>query len=169
MPIDPGALEYALEQLASIESVVVKRMFGGAGLYARGYFFALFDNETLYFKTDDSNRSDYLAAGSPPFAPWGEGGLKMEYYEVPDLVLDSVGRLKIWMEKSIAVAISAKEKKQAGKHRGSSLPLAKTSRASRNANLGKIRKARKTAPITALDKKAVGNSPAHKKAKRKSS
>ena len=34
-------------------------MFGGVGIYAGDLFFALIDDDTLYFKVDDSNRSDF--------------------------------------------------------------------------------------------------------------
>jgi DNA transformation protein and related proteins len=164
MPIDPGALQYVQEQLLLVEPVTVKRMFGGAGFYAQGHFFALMDDDTLYFKVDDSNRSDYLAAGSPPFAPWGEEGLKLEYYEVPDLIIDNLSRLKVWMQKSIAVAMAAKERKLAKKHKPRKTAILKKKRAAAPDKLGKLTKPQKTA----TKKKAVGKAPSNKKVKRKS-
>lgn len=163
MPIDHGSLQYVQEQLSLVEAISIKRMFGGAGFYAQGHFFALMDDDTLYFKVDDSNRADYLAAGSPPFAPWGEEGLKLEYYEVPDLVLDNLARLKVWMQKSIAVAVAANERKLAKKRkaRKTAIPMARET--ATEGKSGKLTKPRKTA----TKKKAVGKSPSNKKAKRK--
>lgn len=164
MPIDRGALQYVQEQLSLVEAVIVKRMFGGAGFYAQGHFFAIMDDDTLYFKVDDSNRADYLAAGSPPFAPWGEEGLKLEYYEVPDLVLDNLSKLKVWMQKSLAVAKAANERKLAKKHKPRKTATSKSKQTGTAGKLGKLIKPRKTA----AKKKAVGKTPSKKKAKRKS-
>lgn len=164
MPIDAGTMQYVQEQLSLVESVTVKRMFGGAGIYARGYFFALLDDDTLYFKADDSNRADYLAAGSPPFAPWGEEGVKLEYYEVPDLVLDNLSKLRNWMEKSIAVAIRAKESKKGQKRKEHKSSTRVVKKSQPKVKLGKMTKSRKTKSTTAAD----GKTPSRKKAKRNS-
>lgn len=163
MPIDPGALQYVQEQLSLVEPVTIKRMFGGAGFYAQGYFFALMDEDTLYFKTDDSNRADYLAAGSPPFAPWGEEGVKLEYYEVPDLVLDNLSRLKVWMQKSIDVAMAAKERKLAKKHKPRKPATLQKTKSAAPGKFDRLTKPRKRV----TKKKAVGKAPLRKKAKRK--
>jgi len=37
-------------------------MFGGVGIYCGDLFFGLIDDDTLYFKVDDSNRSDFTHA-----------------------------------------------------------------------------------------------------------
>jgi len=49
-------------------------MFGGVGIYAGQLFFALIADDTLYFKVDDSNRSDFERLAMRPFQPYGEGG-----------------------------------------------------------------------------------------------
>ena len=81
-----------------------RAMFGGVGIYAGDVFFALIDEDTLYFKVDDTNRDDYVAAGSGPFRPYGPDGEVMQYYEVPADVLEDAGALRTWAEKAIAVA-----------------------------------------------------------------
>jgi TfoX/Sxy family transcriptional regulator of competence genes len=45
-------------------------MFGGVGLYLDGLFFALIDDDTLFFKTDEATRKRYESAGSKAFCPY---------------------------------------------------------------------------------------------------
>ena len=58
-----------MEQLERISLITSKNMFGGVGLYADGYYFALMAEDRLYFKVDDSNRPDFEAAAMEPFRP----------------------------------------------------------------------------------------------------
>jgi DNA transformation protein len=83
MPFSEEYLDYVLDQLKSIGPVIARKMFGGVGLYWNGVFFALIADDTLYFKVDDSNRSDYEAVGMGPFKPFAEKSYAMQYYEVP--------------------------------------------------------------------------------------
>ena len=62
-------------------------MFGGVGIYAAELFFALLDDDTLYFKVDDVTRPQFESRGMTPFRPYGEEGEVMGYYEVPAHVL----------------------------------------------------------------------------------
>jgi DNA transformation protein and related proteins len=102
--------DWVLEQLRYLGPVTARSMFGGAGLYCDGLFFALIDEDTLYFKVDDSNRGDFEAAGTGPFRPYGDDRA-MGYYEVPAEVIEEPDRLKEWAEKAVAVARAAKRKK----------------------------------------------------------
>ena len=96
--------EFALEQLGRVTPVTARRMFGGVGMYAGGLFFALMDNNRLYFKVDDSNRPDFEAAGMGPFRPFGQDGAAMQYYEAPPDLLEDADALGGWVTKAIAVA-----------------------------------------------------------------
>lgn len=112
MAVTPDFREFAREQLEQVRSpVTIKAMFGGAGVYYDGLFFALLDDDTLYFKVDDSNRGDYEELGLGPFDPYKDGVHLMQYYPVPGDVLEDPDRLRPWMEKALAVAARAKEKK----------------------------------------------------------
>jgi DNA transformation protein len=86
-------------------------MFGGVGIYGREFFFALIDDDTLYFKVDESNRPDFEARGMGPFRPYGEDGETMGYYRVPDDLLEDADVLGQWAEKAIAVARQAKSRR----------------------------------------------------------
>ena len=111
MAVTPSYRSFVIEQLERISSITAKNMFGGVGLYAEGYFFALIGEDRLYFKVDDSNRSDFEAAAMEPFRPYGDERA-MQYYEVPIAVLEDVEVLQRWVEKAIAVARRAKQRKR---------------------------------------------------------
>lgn len=84
-----------MEQLASAGPVSGRSMFGGFGLYLDGTFFALIDDDVLYFKADDENRPDFEAAGMGPFRPYGDERT-MQYYAVPADVLEDRDALARW-------------------------------------------------------------------------
>ena len=94
--------------------MTAKSMFGGVGIYAQGFFFALIAEDRLYFKVDDSNRPDFVAAGMGPFMPFGDPDRPMQYYELPEEVLEDPELLAPWMTKAIAVAMKAKPKAKQG-------------------------------------------------------
>lgn len=104
MAVTDEYLEYLLGQLSSLESVSSRRMFGGVGLYQAGTIFALIDTDSLYFKVDDTNRSDYTAQGQEPFCPFGQGGPTMSYYRVPEAVIENPDDLVVWAKKAVEVA-----------------------------------------------------------------
>ena len=96
---------FVLEQLGQVAPVSAKAMFGGVGIYADGLFFALLDNDSLYFKVDDSNRGDFEIAGMGAFHPFGDERA-MGYFELPSEVLEDTEALAIWMRKALSVAAS---------------------------------------------------------------
>src|SRR5687768_14294473 len=113
MSVSTQYLEYVLEQFASFTPVTSRRMFGGVGLYAEGLFFALIGDDTLYFKVDDSNRADYLARRSQPFRPFADDPTySMNYFQLPEDVLEDTSELREWTRKSLAVAASASAAKR---------------------------------------------------------
>ena len=110
MSVSDSYRAFVIEQLNRVMPVTAKKMFGGVGVYADGFFFALMDDDTLYFKVNDSNRADFEAAGMGPFKPFGDDSHVMQYYEVPGDLLEDVDALRIWMEKAVAVARQKKRK-----------------------------------------------------------
>jgi DNA transformation protein len=110
MAITPGFKAFVIEQLEHAASITAKSMFGGVGLYADGFFFALIDDDRLYFKVDDTNRATFEEAGMGPFRPYGDERA-MKYYEVPVEILEDVDALKQWSAGAIAVAQRAKRRR----------------------------------------------------------
>src|SRR5262245_55311239 len=103
MPVSSNYLTYVLEQLQATGAVRTRRMFGGIGIYSGELFFALIDDDVLYFKVDDSNRDAYTARGSEPFRPLADdpNAVSLSYYQVPEDVLEDPDELKAWAHKSI--------------------------------------------------------------------
>jgi DNA transformation protein len=79
-------------------------MFGGVGIYSGEIFFALIADDTLYFKVDDSTRPDFVARGMGPFRLFGDDGGTMQYYQLPEDLLEDPDALRPWAEKAVAIA-----------------------------------------------------------------
>jgi DNA transformation protein len=108
MAVSKAYRDYVLEQLERTGPVTFKSMFGGAGLYADGRFFGLISSQDVfYLKVDDGTRPDYQARGSQPFAPFGAMAM-MNYFTVPEDVLEDPDELTLWARKAIAVAARTK-------------------------------------------------------------
>jgi DNA transformation protein len=105
MSVSPSFRTFVLEQLGRVlPDLRARSMFGGVGLYSGERFFALIDDDTLYFKVDDTNRADFEARGLGPFRPGGPDAEVMQYYEVPADLLEDADALRPWAERAIAVA-----------------------------------------------------------------
>jgi DNA transformation protein len=115
MAVSDSYLAFVLEQLEGVRGVVTKRMFGGVGIYGDGVFFALIDNDTLFFKVDDELRPQYRARRMPAWKPIPGKPASEGYYQVPPGVLEDSEQLAKWAKQSIAVPAKkpAKKKKKA--------------------------------------------------------
>jgi DNA transformation protein len=116
MAVSNEYLQYVLEQLSALTNVTSRRLFGGIGLYSEGFFFGLIDNDTLFFKVDDSNRSDYVARGMAAFRPFPDKpDLSMSYFTVPADALEDADELAAWARKSVTVAIATAKPRRAAR------------------------------------------------------
>ena len=112
MRVSDGFLAFVLEQLARVESVRPRRMFGGVGLYAGDLFFGILAADTLYLKVDDSNRGQYEAEGMIAFRPYSDKPMTMSYYQVPVSILEDRDELRAWVQASVHVAASAAQRRK---------------------------------------------------------
>ncbi|MBI5059926.1 TfoX/Sxy family protein [candidate division KSB1 bacterium] len=112
MPISDSYLDYIMERLAVLGKVHCRKMFGGAGIMVpvRGELkpamFAIIDDDTLYFKADDTNRADYTVRGLSQWVydPSKPEKSRMPYFPVPADVLEDDDLLREWGQKAISVA-----------------------------------------------------------------
>ena len=104
MPVSDEYLTYVIDQLECVGPVQARRMFGGAGLYCDGLFFALVADDVLYFKVDDSNRPEYESAGMGAFRPFPDKANVMQYYDFPIEALENRVTLYDWARKALDVA-----------------------------------------------------------------
>jgi DNA transformation protein len=115
--VSESFLAFVLEQLDSIRDVTSRRMFGGVGLYAGEWFFAVIDNDTLFFKVDDLTRPKYRKRRMTAFAPMpGKPGME-GYYQVPLSVLEDAGELGQWAREAVTVAQRAPTRRRAPRPR----------------------------------------------------
>lgn len=113
MPISPDYLQYVLEQLARMPAVTSRRMFGCMGLYSDGVFFGIVDNDTLFFKVDDSTRESYASRGSEPFRPYKDRPeVSMSYFHVPADVLEDADELVTWARSAVRAAVASAQTKR---------------------------------------------------------
>lgn len=109
MAVSDDYLAYVIEQLAGWGEVTARRMFGGAGLYRDGVMFGLIADDVAYLKVDDSNRADFVNAGSKPFKPYAKRPTVMSYYEIPPDVLEHPRKLGVWAQRAWRVAKSCRD------------------------------------------------------------
>lgn len=108
MPASDEFLAYLHDLLDWVPELRSKRMFGGAGLYGDGRFFALVADDTLYLKADDHNRPLYRDGGGEKFVYLSKGKPRgMDYWSVPADVLEDPDTLETWTRAALAAALRA--------------------------------------------------------------
>jgi DNA transformation protein and related proteins len=78
--------------------VEVRRMFGGAGIYAEGRMFALVSDGVIYLKADAHNALAFEREQLEPFTYATRTGRRgvMSYRRMPDRLYDDPDELAIW-------------------------------------------------------------------------
>jgi DNA transformation protein len=95
---------FVLDLLGAVRTVTARRMFGGVGYYADGLFFAIADDDLLYFRVDETSRPYYEAEGQQAFAPMGPGTKSMNYYTLPARLYDDTEELAVWLRRALSAA-----------------------------------------------------------------
>jgi DNA transformation protein and related proteins len=112
MSVSASFRSFVVEQLQrTAPGIRTRSMFGGVGIYAAEIFFALMDDDTVYFKVDETTRVEFEARGMGPFRPYGEHGEVMQYYQVPAELLEDAEELRPWVTAAIGVARRAKRRR----------------------------------------------------------
>jgi len=91
--------DFVLEQLAALDGLRCKRMFGGYGLYYGEQFFGILSDGRLYFKTSPDTLPEYLEHHAAVFSPSEKQVLK-NYREVPVDILENSELLLLWAKKA---------------------------------------------------------------------
>lgn len=111
MPISDSYLTFLVDQLTDWADVVIRKMFGGAGLYREGIMFALVAEDVLYLRTGEANREDFEARDCGPFKPYADKDTVMPYHRVPEDLLEDSQELAAWAEAAWQVARTAKKRR----------------------------------------------------------
>lgn len=106
MPLSPHALDRFLARLTAARPVTHKKMFGGAGFYVGATFFAVADDDRLWFKVDEVTEPAFVARGCAQWTLTDKDGTRrgQPYREIPGDVLVSDAELGVWIDDSVGAA-----------------------------------------------------------------
>ena len=92
--------------------VSVRRMFGGAGIYADGTMFALLYDGLIYLKAGECNAVDREALG--PFTYTTKDGKRgvTSYRQMPDRLYDDPHELAEWSRDALSAALQGRVRKK---------------------------------------------------------
>lgn len=115
--IDPSAIQ---ELFTAFGTVSIRRMFGGAGLYADGVMFALWQNTVIYLKADAVSAPAFQREGMTPFSYPTKTGSRVitSYWRMPERLYDDPDELATWAHDAMAAARRGAEKKKPGRASG---------------------------------------------------
>lgn len=91
--------DFVLEQLANLDDLRCRKIFGGHGLYCGEQFFGIMHDGRLYFKTHPDTLPDYLSQHAAVLAP-SEKQILKNYREVPVDILENTEHLIAWARKA---------------------------------------------------------------------
>jgi DNA transformation protein and related proteins len=101
---------------AAFGRVVLRRMFGGRGIYADGLMFAIVTNGVIYLKADSQTIPAFEKEGLKPFtyAAKGRKQVSLSYWRMPDRLYDDADELARWAREAVMAARRAAENKAPG-------------------------------------------------------
>ncbi|MEW5729361.1 MAG: TfoX/Sxy family protein [Pseudomonadota bacterium] len=114
-PEDEAAAELAREMFAGLGAIQVRRMFGGAGIYCDGLFFALISDGDIYLKADDAFASALAGDGSRQFSwtnPKTGKVTRMGYWLLPESAIDDFELAAELGKRALGIARVAGAKKR---------------------------------------------------------
>jgi DNA transformation protein len=86
--------------------VTVRRMFGGAGLFADGVMFGLVSSGQIYLKADATTVTCFECERCEPFEYATKNGKRTltSYWRLPDRLYDDADELAQWARQALAAA-----------------------------------------------------------------
>jgi DNA transformation protein and related proteins len=104
--LDP---DFIRELFAPFRHVAVKRMFGGAGLFADGLMFGLVFDGVIYLKADGATIPDFEREGSAPFTYQARSRSRsLNFWRLPERLYDDPDELAAWAGRALAVVEARK-------------------------------------------------------------
>ncbi len=103
--------EFLHDLFSAFRPVTVRRMFGGAGIYADGVMFGLVADGAIYLKADAGNEADFEREKMPPFEYQAKSGKRavMTYRQMPERLFDDPEALTQWASHALAAAQRQKQ------------------------------------------------------------
>jgi DNA transformation protein len=119
--MDSDGLKALFEPFAA---VAVRRMFGGAGVYAGGLCFAIESGGEVFLKVDSLSQPTFAEAGSSPFVYVARGKpMPTSYWRLPATAHEEANELRRWASLGLEAArraAGAKGKPKASPRRATS-------------------------------------------------
>ena len=117
MAVDPHRFDDLFSEFGPI---VLRRFFGGEGIYAGEIMIGMVFDDIVYFTTDAETRGAFLAEKCKPFTfekrSTGET-VETHWYAMPDRLYDEPEELARWARRALTVAANSEstKKKQANR------------------------------------------------------
>jgi DNA transformation protein len=98
--------EHIGELFAGFGPVTVRRMFGGAGIFADGLMLGLVVDGVIFLKADDRTIPQFQREGLAPFTYKTRSGTRSlaSYWRMPERLYDEPDELASWAREAMAAA-----------------------------------------------------------------
>jgi len=105
--------DYIAELFAAFGPVKVRRMFGGAELFADGLMIGLVDNGVIYLKADEHTIPAFERESLGPFTYETKSGTHTlaSYWRMPERLYDDSDELARWARQALDVAQRTAQRK----------------------------------------------------------
>ena len=102
---------YLAELFAGFGPVDVRRMFGGAGIFAGGVMIGLVSQGVIHLKADETTIPDFEREGLGPVTYAAKTGNRsvMSYWRMPERLYDDPEELARWARLAHAVALNSRD------------------------------------------------------------
>ena len=98
--------EFLQELLAPLGGLTMRRMFGKTGVFCDGLMLGMVQDNTLYFRVDYDNRTEFKEAESLPPLNYEKKGctIDLSFWRVPDRLFDEPDEFLAWARAALAAA-----------------------------------------------------------------
>lgn len=97
--------DHIAELFSAFGPVTVRRMFGGAGIFASGMMIGLISDDEIYLKADAQTAPTFEAEGMKPFAYGAKRRrVVMSYWRMPERLLDEPDEIGQWARAALGAA-----------------------------------------------------------------
>ena len=106
--------EFISDLFTGFSAVSVRRMFGGAGIFADGTMFALVSDGVIYLKAGAANVPAFEREGCGPFSYQTKDGTRAltTYWRMPERLYDDPDELAGWAREALAAARAGAAKRK---------------------------------------------------------
>jgi DNA transformation protein len=139
--------EFIRDLFAPFGPVMVRGMFGGAGIFREGLMFGLVFDGAIFLRVDQDSIPDFEREGSRPFvytrakSPGKVGRASLSYWRLPERLYDDPEELVVWAVRALSIVQRKKTASRArtGAKRNGKAPGPSKPRAQRRSGKSRIK------------------------------